>query len=165
MYTDIIYILVYCGILLILWWLMFADCQNVAGSWRRCFVGIWFRNVVLYCKKIHYVVNSSWGRKFMGSDNPRNPRTLNPHEQWWFHSISFESSFISYDNETFVVWGFVLTWLDRENFVKVERPSDKWGNSISRISWVTHGNIEEECHGSASGWLIPYHFTLDNVLI
>ena len=44
---------------------MFADCQNFAGSWRRYFVGNWLRTVVLYRKKIHYVVNSSWGRKFI----------------------------------------------------------------------------------------------------
>ena len=29
----------------------------------------------------HHFVKRSWGRKFVGKGNLRNPRTLNPHEQ------------------------------------------------------------------------------------
>ena len=50
-------------------------------------------------------------------------------------------------------------------FFNEERSSDKWGNSFLRKSSVTHGNREEECHGSASGWLKPYQLPLSNVLI
>ena len=49
--------------------------------------------------------------------------------------------------------------------VKVEHPSYKWSNSFSCISWVTYGNREEECHGSAFRWLIPYQLPYNNALI
>ena len=43
------------------------------------------------------------------------------------------------------------------------RPSDKWGNSFSRISWVTRGNQEKLCLGSASGEFIAYAMLLYNL--
>ena len=60
---------------------MFVDCQVFAALWGRNFN--WF--VALQCKTIFYSFNSLWGHKFVG--NPRNPQTLIPHKQWWFHSI------------------------------------------------------------------------------
>ena len=38
-------------------------------------------SVILQCKAILHFVKRSWGRKFVGKGNLRNPRTLNPHEQ------------------------------------------------------------------------------------
>ena len=42
--------------------------------------------------------------------------------------------------------------------------SNKWSNSFSRISRVTYGNHEKDCHVSASGWLIPYKLLLHNII-
>ena len=55
---------------------------------------------------------------------------------------------------------YIIELNSGSNFNLLERPSDKWSNSFSRISWVTHGNREEECHGKASGWLKPYQLIL-----
>ena len=55
---------------------MFVNCQNFAASWGHKFVGNWF--VTLQCKTIHYFVKCSWGRSFLGKENPRNPPTLPP---------------------------------------------------------------------------------------
>ena len=51
---------------------------------ERNFVGNWF--IALQCRTIHCYVMRSWGRKCMGKDISRNPRSLIPQEQWWFHS-------------------------------------------------------------------------------
>ena len=42
--------------------------------------------------------------------------------------------------------------------------SNKWSNSFSRISRVTYGNHEKDCHASASGCLIPYKLILHNII-
>ena len=51
------------------WGPMSMDCQNFAGLWGSNFKGNWF--VALQCSTIHYFVKNSWGRKFMGKNNPR----------------------------------------------------------------------------------------------
>ena len=58
---------------------MFVDYQNFAGSMELNFMGYWF--VVLQYRTIHFFIKRSLGRKFVGDRNPRNPGTLNPHEQ------------------------------------------------------------------------------------
>ena len=55
---------------------MFVNCQNFAASWGHKFADDWF--VTLQCKTIHYVVKCSWGRSFLGKENPRNLPTLTP---------------------------------------------------------------------------------------
>ena len=69
------------------WGPMFAEYQHIAYSFGTYFVGNWFD--VLQCMMIHKLFKCLWGCKFMGKCNlcPRNPRTLIPSEQWWFHSI------------------------------------------------------------------------------
>ena len=56
---------------------MFVGYQNLAVSWGRNFMGNWFE--ALQCKTINYIFKRSWGRKFVGKGDPRNPRTLIPH--------------------------------------------------------------------------------------
>ena len=58
---------------------MFADCQNFAALWGRNLEDNWF--VALQYRSIHFFVKRRWGRKFVGRGNPRNQRTLIPHEQ------------------------------------------------------------------------------------
>ena len=55
--------------------------SNFASSWGRNFEGNWF--VALQDMTIHYFVKRlcTWGHKFMGRCNQRNPGTLIPHEQ------------------------------------------------------------------------------------
>ena len=65
-------------------WVNVRGSSNFAGSWGRNFVGNWF--VALQDMTIHYFVKPSWGHKFRGRCNQRNPRTLIPHEHWWIHS-------------------------------------------------------------------------------
>ena len=60
------------------------DCQNFTVSWGRYFACNWF--VVLQYRTIHYFFTRSWGREFVVNGNPRNPRILIPHKQWWFYS-------------------------------------------------------------------------------
>lgn len=49
------------------------DCHNFAGSWVHVSnsVGNWF--VAFQSKTIHYFVKFSWGHKFVGNGNSRNP--------------------------------------------------------------------------------------------
>ena len=59
-----------------LWGSMIVNCQNFVASWGHKFVGNWF--VTLQCKTILYFVKCSWGRSFLGKENPRNPPTGTP---------------------------------------------------------------------------------------
>ena len=63
----------------------------------------------------------------MGKSNLRNPRTLNPHEQWWFHStISYrkkwpfsEIKIRPIDLLTNVIWAILLTLLNESKKLKL----------------------------------------------
>ena len=60
---------------------------NGAGKWFNFswfFMDNWF--VASQWKAIQNFVKCSWGRKFGGKGNSRNPQTLIPHEKWWFGS-------------------------------------------------------------------------------
>lgn len=68
------------------WGPMFVDCQNLAGSWNAI---SWVTALLVYNTRqvipllnFHGAVNSFVSLKV----TPRNPQTLNPHEQWRFHS-------------------------------------------------------------------------------
>lgn len=78
---QIPYTFMYCGIILIRYSKgpMFVDRQNVAGSQGRTFLGNWL--FAIQCKTTYYFVKRSWRRKFVGSENPQNHRTLTPVEQ------------------------------------------------------------------------------------
>ena len=49
------------------------------------------RFIALKCRTIHYFVKSLRGCKFVVKGKPWNPRTVVPHEHWWFHSILKQS--------------------------------------------------------------------------
>ena len=116
---------------------MFVNCQNFAGLWRRNFI-CWF--VALQCKTIHYFVKCSCGHKFVSKGTPRNPWTLNYHDQWWFHSISFKID---------PVWNSPKIYRDKryDNKVRVK---------ISQYAYTVYS--QTHCEVSRSGLILDFVF-------